>query len=172
MRHPSPRSCLLLGLAVSALACLSARSADKKPAKFTAEQVAFYEKQVLPILKENCYKCHAAESKKVRGDFRLDTRALLLKGGEIGPAIDLAKPAQSELVKSLHFTEDPKMPPGRQAARRQDRRPHALGRDGLRRTRPATRRWSRPPSGTRWRSPTRTASGGRIGRSAGPSCRR
>ncbi len=111
MRHPTPRSYLLLGLALSALAALSAQSADKKAPTFTAEQVLFYEKQVLPILKENCYKCHASSSKKIRGEFLLDSRAALLKGGELGPAIDLGKPTDSALVKSLHFTEDPKMPP-------------------------------------------------------------
>src|SRR5262249_19014391 len=26
--------------------------------QFTAEQVAFFEKEVLPILKANCFKCH------------------------------------------------------------------------------------------------------------------
>ena len=62
-------------LTVLALLALAA------PPKFTAEQVAFYEKQVLPILKEHCFKCHTG--KKVRGKLWLDTRTAILEGGDL-----------------------------------------------------------------------------------------
>jgi hypothetical protein len=38
----------------------------RPPAKPTAAQLEFFEKEVRPVLVARCYKCHAAESKKVR----------------------------------------------------------------------------------------------------------
>ena len=44
----------------------------------------FFEKKIRPALIENCFSCHSAQSKKIKGKLRVDTRALLLKGGESG----------------------------------------------------------------------------------------
>src|SRR6058998_34429 len=46
------------------------------------QQLEFYEKQVQPILAENCYKCHSHQAEKIKGSFVLDSREGLLKGGE------------------------------------------------------------------------------------------
>ena len=110
---------LQIGLGLTfALACLVGLSygpvtgADKKadPTKaFSPEQAAFYEKQVLPILKENCLKCHSA--KKPRGGLRLDSRAALLKGGDLGPAVLLDKIDDSPLLKAIHYRDNLEMPP-------------------------------------------------------------
>ncbi|MEZ6142845.1 MAG: c-type cytochrome domain-containing protein [Zavarzinella sp.] len=54
-----------------------------KPA--SAEQIAFFEKKIRPILVDNCYSCHAEEKQK--GGLRVDTRDGLLKGGDSGPAL-------------------------------------------------------------------------------------
>ena len=87
---------------------------DKKPAdtpKFTPEQVAFYEKQVLPLLKEHCLKCHGAEE-KVKGNLNLNTRHGLLEGGDTGPAVDLKKADDSLLLKAIHYKDEAyQMPP-------------------------------------------------------------
>jgi hypothetical protein len=40
------------------------------PAEPTKEQVAFFENKVLPILSENCYKCHSQEQGKSKGVSR------------------------------------------------------------------------------------------------------
>src|SRR5277367_2922750 len=50
----------------------------------------FYEKEVLPVLTANCYKCHA--DGKAKGGFSMIDRAGLLKGGDTGPAISLDRP--------------------------------------------------------------------------------
>ena len=34
-----------------------------------AEDFEFFEKNVRPVLVENCYKCHSAESEKLKGGF-------------------------------------------------------------------------------------------------------
>jgi Protein of unknown function (DUF1553)/Protein of unknown function (DUF1549)/Planctomycete cytochrome C len=84
--------------------------ADDAP-KFTPEQVAFFEKDVLPLLQQNCFKCHGGEA-KIRGDLNLTTRKAILVGGESGTAVDLKKPAESLLLKLVHYKdENRKMPP-------------------------------------------------------------
>ncbi|WP_020474814.1 PSD1 and planctomycete cytochrome C domain-containing protein [Zavarzinella formosa] len=83
-------------------------SAESKP-EFTPEALAFYEKDVLPILKANCYKCHA--DGKLKGNFSLLTRAAILKGGDLGPAIDPKKIDDSILLKAINHKDMLEMPP-------------------------------------------------------------
>lgn len=51
----------------------------------------FFEAQVRPLLIDRCQECHAAEIQE--SDLRLDSRALVLKGGLSGPA---AKPRDTD----------------------------------------------------------------------------
>ena len=74
---------------------------EKKPPTFTPEQVAFYEKEVAPVLKNNCFKCHGADEKKIRGGLRLTSRGSILAGGDSGPAANLEKPDQSLLLLAI-----------------------------------------------------------------------
>src|SRR5438477_6736917 len=79
--------------------------------KFSPEQIDFYEKQVQPILAENCYKCHSHQADKIKGSFVLDSREGLLKGGEKGAAIMPGDPEKSLLIKAIrHEDEDLQMP--------------------------------------------------------------
>jgi mono/diheme cytochrome c family protein len=87
------------------------QKAEPAPA-FTAAQVAFYEKDVLPVLTRHCLKCHGDDPDKVKGGLTLATRKGVLEGGESGAAVDLAKPADSLLLKSISYKDDNhKMPP-------------------------------------------------------------
>ena len=36
----------------------------------SAEQLAFFEKNIRPVLAAKCYKCHSAEAEKLKGCFR------------------------------------------------------------------------------------------------------
>src|SRR5882724_1457914 len=79
---------------------------------FSPLQIEFYEKQVQPILAENCYKCHSHQADKIKGSFVLDSLEGLLKGGETGPAIVPGEPEKSLLIKAVrHIDEDLQMPP-------------------------------------------------------------
>lgn len=99
-------------LTLLVMALVAAPSAAADPPAFTKEQVAFFEKEVEPILKKNCLKCHGAEE-KIKGGLRLTSRAEILKGGDTGPAVDLAKPAESLLVQAIEYKKDGyEMPPG------------------------------------------------------------
>jgi hypothetical protein len=88
---------------------LSAAARADAPKTFTPEALAFYEKDVLPILKANCYKCHA--DAKLRGNFSLVTRDLIHKGGDLGPGITPDKPEQSNFVKAINYKDGLEMPP-------------------------------------------------------------
>jgi mono/diheme cytochrome c family protein len=78
---------------------------------FTPEQVAFYQKEVLPVLQAHCLKCHGAEP-KVKGGLNLTTRKGALDGGDTGPSFDPKEPAKSLMLKAVEYTHDEmKMPP-------------------------------------------------------------
>ena len=106
------------------LGATSATAADEEkqsPAafvhpKFSAEQVEFYEKEIAPILNENCNRCHggadAGGQIKVKSGFQIISRAGILKGGDHGPAYDAKDPASSLILKMVSYTdENRKMPP-------------------------------------------------------------
>ena len=51
---------------------------------FAADEID-YVRDVKPILKRNCFRCHGPL--KAESRLRLDTKALALKGGESGAAL-------------------------------------------------------------------------------------
>jgi hypothetical protein len=69
-----------------------------------------FEQKIRPVLAQHCYKCHSADAKKLRGGFRLDTRAGLLKGGDSGPALVPNKPTESLILKAIRH-DGLEMPP-------------------------------------------------------------
>ncbi len=77
----------------------------------TAEQVKFFEAKIRPVLVEQCYKCHAADSEKIRANLTLDTRDGLRTGGDTGPAIVPGNPAKSLLIEALTTKDDDRMMP-------------------------------------------------------------
>jgi len=102
-------------LAVSAVlaVCSQAEGAETENAAtrptFTSAQHAFFETEVQPILAARCLKCHGGEA-KVASDFYVTSRAAVLRGGDLGPAVDLAKPAASPLLEAVRY-EALEMPP-------------------------------------------------------------
>ncbi len=78
-----------------------------------AEEVAFFEQKIRPLLVEHCYSCHSAEAKKLKGNLFLDSKAGWLKGGDSGePSIVPGNPDASLLVQSVrHEIPDNAMPP-------------------------------------------------------------
>ena len=108
------RLTLATGILVAALGWATPVCAepDQATPEFTTEQVEFFDQQVLPLLKNRCFKCHGAEE-RLRGALRLTTRAGVLQGGDQGPAVSLDKPAESLLLKAINY-QGPKMPPSGQ----------------------------------------------------------
>lgn len=70
-----------------------------------------YEDLVRPVLVNRCYSCH--NEQKLKGGLRLESVALIRKGGEHGPVLKDSMPEESELFKRLLLPEDNehRMPP-------------------------------------------------------------
>jgi hypothetical protein len=81
-----------------------------RAAEPTAEQLAFFENKVRPVLSTRCYSCHSQTTKKPKGGLVLDRRAAMLAGGDSGPALVPGKPAASLLVKAVRY-DGLEMPP-------------------------------------------------------------
>src|SRR5579871_258841 len=78
----------------------------------TPDQLAFFEKNIRPVLADKCYKCHSAQADKVKGGLLLDTREGIRAGGDSGHAVVPGNLKESLLVKALHWQDkDLRMPP-------------------------------------------------------------
>ena len=96
---------------------LAAADTSNGPVQFTSRQLELYQQQVLPILTDNCYKCHSHKADKIKANFVLDSREGLLEGGDSGPAVIAGEPDKSLLMKAVrHETEDLQMPPRKKLA--------------------------------------------------------
>ena len=58
-----------------------------------------YEKDVRPLLSQNCYSCHGEEVQQ--SGLRLDLRQNALRGGDYGPVILPGKSSESKLIRRL-----------------------------------------------------------------------
>ncbi|MBI1900704.1 MAG: PSD1 domain-containing protein [Planctomycetia bacterium] len=78
-----------------------------------AEQsrIEFFEKQIRPVLADNCYNCHSANTNS-KGGLRVDDRNGLIHGGDRGPAVVPGDPEKSLLIQAVrHAHAEVKMPP-------------------------------------------------------------
>ncbi len=99
-----PLVCLLV-----APICAQRVCRGDETAKAAAASEEFFEKQVRLILVTHCQKCHGA--KKQESGLRLDTRDMLMQGGDRGAAIDLQDASKSLLLAAVRHEGDLKMPP-------------------------------------------------------------
>ena len=110
------RSSLILSLflaAISAAPLTPLLAADKADdAKLDPKDVEFFEKNIRPVLANQCYSCHSTKSGKAKAGLLVDSREALLRGGGGGPAIKAGKPDESLLYKAITYAhEDLQMPP-------------------------------------------------------------
>jgi hypothetical protein len=72
-----------------------------------------FNRDIRPILSDNCFACHGPDSKKLKGGLRLDLRDQAIKPAKSGEiALVPGKPEASELVRRIFATkEDDLMPP-------------------------------------------------------------
>ncbi len=72
-----------------------------------------YNRDIRPILSDNCYACHGPDVQKQKAGLRLDDPQLALKPAKSGKlAIVPGKPAESALVARIHASDpDDVMPP-------------------------------------------------------------
>jgi hypothetical protein len=100
---------LVLFFALSLLAGTVARAEDEADRK----GIEFFENKIRPLLAEKCYKCHSAQSEKLKGALRLDTREGTLKGGQSNePSVTPGNLEKSLLIKAIRWVdEELQMPP-------------------------------------------------------------
>jgi len=76
---------------------------------FAQPKKVTYEDDVVPILRDNCLKCHNPD--KLKGDLDLSSFSAALKGGGGGATLNSGDPEGSSLFKSITHSEEPTMPP-------------------------------------------------------------
>src|SRR4051794_15691959 len=71
-----------------------------------------FNRDVAPLLSENCFACHGPDKNKRKADLRLDTKAGLFEKLENGTPVVAGHPDQSEIISRIK-SEDPdeRMPP-------------------------------------------------------------
>lgn len=93
-----------------ALLILVSQAVRAQPAEpVDSEALAFFEKEIRPLLVARCQSCHGAE--KQEGKLRLTDRGSLLTGGDGGPAIVPGQPETSRLMAAVGYQGELKMPP-------------------------------------------------------------
>ena len=108
----------LTSYSLLALTTVSALAGEQKP---TDEQVAFFEKNIRPVLVSKCYDCHSAKAEKVKGGLLLDSRDSMLKGGDTGPSVVPGKLDESLIIAALRYTDkDTQMPPQKSGGKLSD----------------------------------------------------
>ncbi|MBI3418318.1 MAG: hypothetical protein HY043_23770 [Verrucomicrobia bacterium] len=84
-----------------------------------------FEKEILPILKNNCLACHNKTTTKA--DLVLETPAEILKGGESGRAVVPGHSEESLLLQVASHQIKPRMPPKENKVAANDLTPDELG---------------------------------------------
>jgi hypothetical protein len=100
------RLCLAaLALSLFLVSVTTASAADP-------DGMAFFESKIRPVLVNQCYECHSAQSKSPKGGLLVDSRDALLAGGDSGPAIVPGKVEESPLIEAIRH-DGLEMPPTR-----------------------------------------------------------
>ncbi|MCL6261524.1 chitobiase/beta-hexosaminidase C-terminal domain-containing protein [Aquiflexum sp. TKW24L] len=75
------------------------------------EEALAYDHVIKPILQQKCISCHKAG--KVKGELRMDEVQYILKGGEMGPAVDMEDLENSQILVHIliPLEEEFHMPP-------------------------------------------------------------
>ncbi len=103
---------MLMGLLIwTVFTAHHAKAAVRQSSVPDEQKLAFFEKEVRPLLIGKCFQCHSGKTPK--GSLRLDRRDGLTSGGSRGPAIELDEPQESLLIQAVQRHPDApvQMPP-------------------------------------------------------------
>jgi hypothetical protein len=88
----------------------------------SAEELAFFENRIRPLLIDRCYECHSQESAELQGEFLADSRATIRRGGTLGPAVVPGDVEHSLLITAVRGTDAAmQMPPDERLSEEQIR---------------------------------------------------
>ena len=119
---------LLVLLAPAAFAAEPEPAKDLRPisiAEVKRADAVDFEREILPMLKNNCLACH--NQTKAKADLILETPQTILKGGESGPAVVPGKSTESLLLKVAAHQAKPAMPPRENKVAASNLMPDQLG---------------------------------------------
>ena len=100
-----------LSLALVAFTCAGAGLSPEQLQQLPppASHPINFSQEIKPIFEASCIKCHGKG--RAKGDFQIDSRETLFKGGESGPALVVGQSAKSLLVELvMGFDPDTVMP--------------------------------------------------------------
>ncbi len=110
-RAMSARLSLTCWLAPSFVLLIGLLSSPSTSAQTTEPAVTF-NRDIRPLLSDNCFFCHGPDQNKREADLRLDTREGLYGEADSPGTVVPGKPAESELLRRVRSTdEDEVMPP-------------------------------------------------------------
>lgn len=89
-----------LAASILLIAAIPARSAELPP---PATHKISFSRDIKPIFEASCIKCHGRGRDK--GNFRLDTRGTLIKGGDSGASVTPGRSADSYLIQLVAGTD-------------------------------------------------------------------
>jgi hypothetical protein len=101
---------IVASLALVLLTGVASGQATPKLDPTDPAKVEFFEKKIRPILADNCYHCHSADTKPA-GSLRVDDRNGLLTGGNAGAAVVPGDPGKSLLLKRVTQKEEKRRMP-------------------------------------------------------------
>lgn len=86
-------------------------TAAELPVIADVQEAAVFDDVIRPVLSQRCVSCHNQD--KMKGDLRLDTREMILQGGEGGQVLAAGDPNNSELYRRLVLPQEHEdhMPP-------------------------------------------------------------
>ncbi len=102
---------LFVSFACALLALSPQLASAQTAARNDAALLDFFEKKIRPLLAENCFNCHSANTNS-KGGLRVDDRNGLIHGGGRGPALVPGQPEKSLLIQAVRRTHaEVQMPP-------------------------------------------------------------
>lgn len=110
-QHPAPMVPNAAAHPIDAFLKAKIERALVEGAKTPVEEARQFHNTVLPILRDECFRCHGD---KESGGLRLNTREAAMKGGDSeSPAVVPGQISQSELIRRIRATDAvERMPPG------------------------------------------------------------
>ncbi|MEZ6110310.1 MAG: DUF1549 domain-containing protein [Pirellulaceae bacterium] len=112
MRHGSFNSPLTIWRGWAAVNHARADDLAASAKSIPAEDLAYFESKVRPLLAHRCYECHSEGKGKSKGNLTLDSRDGWQRGGDTGPAIVAGRPDESLLIRAVEHSEPGyEMPP-------------------------------------------------------------